>query len=244
MTVSVPLWLHYPWLHVPVTCRDIKGDPILLVFVVSATCHANKDLAGRSWQDHKMAITGGFLRKSWPAGDCLTPPSIQPPVVMCKPKQTAALKIKNPSGENKEMWLMQTHSHGSACCVLFLHKLIVETCCCKKSKRDLRKVLLLQCCLHGRFSQKWVSVTRYVLGTPAVIFCYQNNSTVHEIIFVRSLLFYCVIASMCRLIHKFLVSKGFNTEMSKFASICSVNTGQCKHIEKEENTVVPAIYQR
>lgn len=77
MTVSLPLWLHYPWLHVPVTCRDIKGDPILLVFVVSATCHANKDLAGRSWQDHKMAITGGFLRKSWPAGDCLPPSSLR-----------------------------------------------------------------------------------------------------------------------------------------------------------------------
>lgn len=76
VTVCVPLWLHYPWLYVPVTCRDIKSDPILLVFVVNTTCHANKDLAGRSCLDHKKAIMGGSLPKSWPAGDGLPiPPS-------------------------------------------------------------------------------------------------------------------------------------------------------------------------
>lgn len=61
LTVSVLLWLRCSRLYVPVTCRDIKSDPILLVFVVNATRHANNALACCCRPDHKMAIMCRFL---------------------------------------------------------------------------------------------------------------------------------------------------------------------------------------
>lgn len=122
-----------------------KSDPVLLVFAGDMTCHAYKDPAGRSWQDHKMAIMGGFLRKSWSAGDCSPP---RPPL----PKQTAALKTSpgNQQEVRNSCYACRRMHLNIPASLFTLAQADNGNMSLWKSKRDMREVLLLQCRLPDR----------------------------------------------------------------------------------------------